>query len=143
MTKIKFAMGDNNYALYRKAKSDFNSNMVSTLSDAEKIEVFLKMLAIEESDDAETERDLKEKMGWYDEDYNRKRSHRKKKKHKAKDLTSDERAQEKAYLQELSNYIFKKDEGADDLQTIIARRPKSLSAEYVMELVMSETIKYQ
>jgi hypothetical protein len=68
MANIQFSIGDYNYALYKQAKSNFKSKVTPALSDAEIIEVFSKMLAIEEADDAETERDLKEEIGWYDED---------------------------------------------------------------------------
>lgn len=68
MATIQFSIGDYNYALYQQAKSNFNSRVSNVLSDAAIIEVFSKMLAIEEADDAETERELKEEIGWYDED---------------------------------------------------------------------------
>lgn len=68
MPDIEFSIGEHNYALYKQAKSDFNSKALPTLSDEEIIAAFLKILAIQEADDAETERELKEEIGWYDED---------------------------------------------------------------------------
>lgn len=158
MANIQFSIGDSNYALYKKAKSNFNSKSVPTLSEAEIIELFSKMLAIEEADDSETERDLKEEMGWYDEDSNKSGSRlnnflheestgsRKKRKRKSKKViepTNDDHDQVKLYLQELSRYVTTSSVCEDDLQTIIARRPKSLTADYVMKLIMSATLKHQ
>lgn len=68
MPEISFLIDELNYELLKKARASFSRRAIHNLSEAEVIAAFSKILAIEDAYDDEMDRDLKEEIGWYDED---------------------------------------------------------------------------